>query len=283
MRGDSRQAGYRLLGRGFDYLLLLRPAAWPILTLHFLTGSTVAVGVSGLSSRRSELIAGTLAFVIGLSGGTLALNSAFDRDRGDIAYLDRPPAPPRGLAGFGLALMLAALAVATRLPTWFFLASALSFLLSVLYSVPPIRLKGVAGLDWLVNFLGFGFLMPYAGWALTGQPLTAVGGSVLFGFAALFGALYPLTQLYQLAEDRTRGDRTLAVALGATSTFGLALSMSAVAFLAMALGGFQADWGDDAGVRWVVLLGAALGWAAVLLPWWIRASGLGPAGAISAT
>ena len=44
----ARSAGYRLLGRGFDYLLHLRPAEWPIMAVHFLTGSALAIGLSGI-------------------------------------------------------------------------------------------------------------------------------------------------------------------------------------------------------------------------------------------
>ena len=77
------------------------------------------------------------------------------------------------------------------------------------------RLKAVAGADWLINMIGFGMLTPYAGWALTMHPLTDAGAWALGGFAPLFAALYPLTQLYQLeagprarrshARHRTRG------------------------------------------------------------------------------
>ena len=167
----------------------------------------------------------------------------------------------------------AALLVALRLPTGFFLGCAACASLSVLYSVPPIRLKAIAGLDWLVNFLGFGFLVPYAGWALTGQRLTAPGGILLGAFAALFGALYPLTQLYHLEADRARGDRTLAVTLGITRTFRLALPMAAVALAGLALAGTLADWPRPTS-RWMALGLAALGWIVSLWPWWKRRSTL---------
>ena len=39
---SARAWGYRLLGRGFDYLLHLRPAEWPIMAVHLLTGSALA-------------------------------------------------------------------------------------------------------------------------------------------------------------------------------------------------------------------------------------------------
>jgi lycopene elongase/hydratase (dihydrobisanhydrobacterioruberin-forming) len=272
-----RALGYRLLGPRFDYVLHLRPAEWPILAVHFLTGSALAVGLGNVVTGRVgwPLVAGTLAFVVGLNGGTLALNSAFDRDEGDVAYLRRPPPPPRGLALFGLGLILAGLVVATLLPRGYLTAFAFCAILSVLYSVPPIRLKAVGGVDWIVNMAGFGLLTPFAGWAVTGHELTPAGRILLLSFAALFGALYPLTQLYQLDEDRRRGDRTLACLLGLDVSLALALAMAAVAFTGFVLAGIASDWGRDP-ARWIAVFVALAVWAGVLLPWWRRLRAMTP-------
>jgi 4-hydroxybenzoate polyprenyltransferase len=257
-----------------DYLLHLRPAEWPILALHFLTGAALAVGVSGLAlpEHRANLILGTLAFVLGINGGTLALNSAFDRDRGPIAYLEHPPPAPRGLAVVGAGLLGLALLVALRLPSRFLLACAACAVLSVLYSMPPVRLKGVAGLDWLVNFLGFGFLTPYAGWSLTGRAVTATGALLLASFTVLYGALYPLTQLYHLEDDTARGDRTFAAALGITRTFQLSIPMAILALAGFGLAASLTDWAPPTASRWAALGLAALVWALTLWPWWKRRS-----------
>lgn len=267
----ARALGYRLLGRGFDYLLHLRPAEWPIMAVHLLTGSALAIGLAGILEGEGgwSLWAGAAAFVVGINGGTLALNSAFDRDEGDVAYLRRPPPPPRGLALFGLSLMAAALLVALALPDRFLLASAICAVLSVAYSVPPLRLKAVAGFDWVINMAGFGFLTPYAGWALTGREVAGPGLVVLIAFALLFGALYPLTQLYQVDEDARRGDRTLAVRLGIGRSLVVALAAAALAFAGFAAAGLASGWrGADAAARWAALLLAGAAWLVVLVPWW---------------
>ncbi|NOT07621.1 MAG: UbiA family prenyltransferase [Gemmatimonadales bacterium] len=278
---DRRALGYRLFGRAFDYLLHTRPLEWPIVAVHFLTGAALALGLEGLLSGRDigALVAGTLAFVIGLNGGTLALNSAFDNDEGDIAYLRRPPPPPRGLALFGLVLMFAGLAVAARLPRPFAVAYLVCLIFSVLYSVPPLRLKAVAGADLLINMAGFGLLTPYAGWALTGVPVGGPGTTVIVAFALLFGGLYPLTQLYQLEEDRRRGDRTLACVLGLDRSLGLSLLLVGMAFAAFGVASLQSDWsgaGDEV-FRWAALAVALLTWAVVLGPWWRHRAALSPA------
>jgi 4-hydroxybenzoate polyprenyltransferase len=276
----ARELGYRLLGGRFDYLLHLRPAEWPILAAHTAVGYLLAVGLAGASAgvRVGPAALALVLWVICLNGGTLALNSAFDRDEGDIAYLRRPPRPPPGLAVFSLSLMTVGLVIALRLPLGFVTAYALCFLLSVLYSMPPFRLKAVAGADWLINMWGFGTITPYAGWSATGIALDEARGLVLLAFCPLFASLYPLTQLYQLEEDSRRGDRTLAVVLGLKRSLDLALGAAALAFLIFAAAGWKAGWLSSPTGAWRAFgLGlAALAWAAVLLAWRVRYAQLRP-------
>ena len=47
---SAREAGYRLFGRRFDYLLHLRPAEWPIMAAHTAVGYFLAVGLAGAAS-----------------------------------------------------------------------------------------------------------------------------------------------------------------------------------------------------------------------------------------
>src|SRR5206468_3774189 len=156
-------------------------------------------------------------------------------------------------------------------PPAFRVAYAICFLLSILYSVPPFRFKAVAGVDWVINMWGFGTLTPFAAWAATGRPLDAGHALVLLGFCPLFAGLYPLTQLYQMEEDRRRGDRTLALLLGLRASLGVAIGC---ATLAIGLFGWAAA---VLRVRaW--LLGVPLAaWLAVLVPWYRRREVLIPA------
>ena len=247
---------------------------------HTALGYVLAVGVAGAGQgvAGGAAFAGLVLWVLCLNGGTLAINSAFDQDEGDIAYLRRPPPPPRHLFAFGLALMLAGLAGAAALPLAYLAAYAICFAMSVAYSVPPMRLKAVAGADWVINMLGFGTLTPVAGWAATGRPFDATHAIVLAGFCPLFAALYPLTQLYQLEEDARRGDRTLAVRLGVVTSLSVAIAAAAVAFALLTLAAIRSAWPTTGGAawRWAALCAAAAAWAAVLVPWRIRARSLGP-------
>ena len=161
------------------------------------------------------------------------------------------------------------------------MAYGICFVLSILYSVPPFRLKAVAGADWLINMWGFGTLTPFAGWAATGLPVDPARRLVLLAFCPLFAALYPLTQLYQMDEDRRRGDRTLALRLGLGRSLAVATLCAALAVALFLAGGVRAGWrlhSPDDLARWAGVILIAAAWAIVLIPWLVGHARLAPAG-----
>ncbi len=262
-----RRWGYRLLpGELFSYLLHLRPAEWPIMAGHTALGYVLAVGLNG-AAHGASLPQAALALVIWvvlLNGGTLAINSVFDRDEGDIGYLIAPPPLPRHLLAFSIVLLAGGQALAFALPVGFRIAYAVCFALSVLYSVPPFRFKAVAGVDWVINMWGFGTITPYAAWAATGRPLDLGASLVLLAFCPLFAGLYPLTQLYQFEEDRRRGDRTLALILGMRRSLAVALGCTLGAFALFAGAAARLD----SGLWAAALLVPLAAWLMVLVPWY---------------
>lgn len=235
---------------------------------HTALGFLLAVGFTGLRGGAPVLGLALFIWVVLLNGGTLAINSVFDADEGDIGYLDSPPRPPRYLLEFSVALLVGGQLAAFALPAGFVAAYALCFALSLAYSVPPLRLKAVGGADWLINMVGFGTLTPYAGWAASGRALDLPTGLVLLAFCPLFAALYPLTQLYQVEEDTRRGDRTLAIILGMRRSLVIAISCTLGAFALIAAAGLLRL---DAGMvwwRWAGLVAALAAWLRVLVPWY---------------
>jgi 4-hydroxybenzoate polyprenyltransferase len=250
-----------------SYLLHLRPAEWPIVLVHMLVGWWLATGAR---IPNAEAWLGILAWVVLLNGGTLALNSAFDHDEGDVAFLRNPPPPPPHLAAFGFGLMLLGLGLTLPLPWHYRLLYLICMAMSIVYSVPPIRLKGTAGMDWLINMLGFGTLTPLAAWAISGRPLHGPYAAILWAFTPLFAALYPLTQIYQIDEDRARGDRTLAVRLGIQPSLTLAIFTAGIGFGMLAMAGWESHWHRAALIRWSLIGVSAMAWIVVLLPWYAR-------------
>ncbi len=251
------------------YLLHLRPAEWPVMTAHVALGWLLAEGVSW--PPRYAWV-GIAVWVVLLNGGTLALNSAFDRDTGDVAFLRNPPPAPRYLASFAVALMLLGGLITRQYPATYRRLYLVCAVLSVAYSVPPIRLKAIGGLDWLVNMVGFGTLTVYAGWAMSGRALHGAMLVVLCAFTPLFAALYPLTQLYQMDDDRARGDRTLALRLGARRSLMVAVFAAGLAFGMFAMAAWRTGWTMADLLHWGALAVAALAWLIVLLPWFTNAT-----------
>lgn len=269
-----RRWGYRLLpGDLYSYLLHMRPAEWPIMAGHTLLGYILAVGFRGAGSgeQLGPAILALVIWVVFLNGGTLAINSVFDRDEGDIGYLNAPPPLPRYLLRFSVALLVGGQLLALLLPVGFQIAYAICFVLSVLYSVPPFRFKAVAGVDWVINMWGFGTLTPYAAWAATGRPLDTGHGLVLLAFCPLFAALYPLTQLYQFDEDRRRGDRTLALILGMRLSLIVATACTLIAFGLFAWAGAVLQV-----PAWPLAIPLVI-WLFVLVPWMGRFATWSPA------
>ena len=266
-RSGVRQLLSRIVPASWmPYVLHLRPRAWFIVSAHMSVGFLLSNGLAFARECLGRWVLAVVAWGMLGNGGTLAINSAFDQDEGDIGYLEDPPPAPRYLAHFALVLMALGIPIALSLGYRFSIAYGICFVMSVLYSVPPFRFKARAGLDVLINATGFGALTIYAGWAATGRSLTAPITNVVIAFFWFFVGFYPLTQIYQMAEDTRRGDYTLALALGKQNALRLGILGVGVGFAFLTLEVALRYWAG----RSVALALALLAWAAVLIPWYLR-------------
>lgn len=145
-----------------------------------------------------------------------AFNAAYDRDSGPVAGMERPPDVPPHLAAFALLLAASGAVLAALAGAAFALVYALIAGWTAAYSHPLTRWKASPAKSALAIALGQGGLGFAAGWIATAAPeggaeLLAAGAA---GCALTALGLYPATQVFQIEEDRARGDRSLAVALG---------------------------------------------------------------------
>ena len=208
-----------------------------------------------------------LAFVVlqvCFYGGTTAFNSHYDKDEGPVGGLEAPPPPGPWLLPGSLALQAVGLALAAFVDRRFFAACVLYAVLGVMYSHPSTRLKARPFGSWAVVMFGQGALGALAGVVATGAArVSAEAAWGLAGAALLVGALYPLTQLFQVEEDALRGDRTAAMVLGRRGTCAAAIVLSVMGALCMALSARVAGRPLDAlvlGGAWVPMAAGAL-WA----------------------
>lgn len=151
-------------------------------------------------------------------------NSYFDRDEESIALLKRPPKVDHSLYYFSLFLEMIAFILGTYVDYIFAFAVLLYGIMSKLYSHPSTRLKKYPFISFLVVFFFQGaFIYWSTHFGLTGgDPWLGWNQHLLIAGAicsCLIGASYPLTQVYQHREDRSRGDRTLSIVLGYKGTF----------------------------------------------------------------
>lgn len=151
-------------------------------------------------------------------------NSFHDKDRGSIGGLEKPPAVNRFLFPFVLVFESIALIYSFLIFDFIFVSMILCYLLvSKAYSYKKIRLKKypISSTFIVVVFQGFFIYMAIA-YALSENPAFLIKWRTLsLGLCSsvlLLGS-YPLTQVYQHEEDRSRGDYTLSLLLGVKGTF----------------------------------------------------------------
>ena len=211
-----------------------------LLSPIFLWGVWLAGGVA---DPLRTLVA-FLSLHVFLYGGTNALNSYYDRDTGPVGGMWSPPPVDRGLIAWAWGVQLAGLPLAAWVGWPFLLVWLALLLVATAYSHPRWRWKSHPLAAVATVALGQGGLGALAGVmavAERGRGWSAFGvlaePGLLPGLAAavsLIIGLYVVSQAYQTAEDRARGDRTLPVLLGAGRAVRLATAASASGLLLVA-------------------------------------------------
>ncbi len=151
-------------------------------------------------------------------------NSYFDKDEDSIGGLENPPPVSKELLYVSLFLDAVALIVGIWLGGWFVQGLFIYGAVSKAYSDERIRLKKFPVISWFIAgfFQGaFTFMMAYQGMNASPLPELLQAQIVipaLLTTTILMGS-YPMTQVYQHAEDARRGDMTMSRLLGIKGTF----------------------------------------------------------------
>ncbi|QIX60807.1 prenyltransferase [Hymenobacter lutimineralis] len=182
----------------------------------------------GLSALREPFSVGRALAVFLLIHGLVypasnGYNSYYDRDEGSIGGLKHPPKVSQELIHLVWLFDAAAVAGAFWLRWEFGVLVVVYLLVSKAYSYEGIRLKKYPLLSTGVVILfqgAFTFWMTQVGVGATSQALFEPTNCLLALVSSIFlCGSYPLTQVYQHAEDARRGDYTLSLRLGIRGTF----------------------------------------------------------------
>lgn len=146
-----------------------------------------------------------------------AYNSLQDRDTGSIGLVKHPKKAPQSLFLITIVLDVFALAVScVFLPVDVTVGLLIYVFASRLYSWRKIRIKKYPIAGFLVVFVCQGALVFF----LTGRLLEPHPSLLLcISSSALIGAIYPLSQIYQHAQDRADGVTSISMLLGYKGTF----------------------------------------------------------------
>ncbi|WP_167737527.1 UbiA family prenyltransferase [Sphingomonas parva] len=160
-----------------------------------------------------------------------AFNAVYDRDEGAVSGLAVPPPVPPHLARVAITLALAGLLLAFPSGPEFVTLYLLIVGWTAAYSHPRTRWKAGPWRSAAAIGLGQGVIGFAAGWAAL-APLAPEDPALSLGAASASLTalgLYPVTQVFQVDEDRARGDRTLAVVLGPAGALRLGAACLAAA------------------------------------------------------
>ncbi len=190
-----------------------------------------------------------------LFGGATAYNSWWDKDEGAIGGLQHPPKMKKWMHPISLLFMFSGWAWSALTGFEYAVVYGASLLFFWLYSTPHSRWKGKPLLSMVAIAVSTGFNSVLLGlWAAGGAFSTAVLLSAV-GASTILLSLYPVSQIFQIDEDRMRGDKTFTAHYGLESTkrffvmsyllgllllsFGLYLGEGAIGVILFILGSFS--------------------------------------------
>ncbi len=169
-------------------------------------------------------------------------NSYFDKDEGSIGGLKHPPPVNPYLFYLVVLFDMVAIGLSYLLHPLFAAMIGLYVLVSKAYSYDRIRLKRfpITSAIVVTFFQGaFTYLSVQIGMHMPIQEMLAHKNLLLAAVSTvLLAGSYPLTQIYQHEEDKSRGDITLSIMLGVWGTFifsGIALVLGSGVLAALYL------------------------------------------------
>lgn len=153
-----------------------------------------------------------------LFGGATAYNSWWDKDEGPIGGLKHPPKMAKWMHPVSLLLMFAGWIYSASIGLNYATVYGISFLFFWLYSTPHARWKGKPLLSLVAIAASTGFNSVLLGFWAAGGVFSIVVLLCGAGASIILLSLYPVSQIFQVNEDRLRGDETFTARYGLRQT-----------------------------------------------------------------
>ncbi|MGB3342199.1 MAG: UbiA family prenyltransferase [bacterium] len=197
----------------FDYFFLLRPLilipSWNFL----LIGCYLAQKKGGFSI---DIVIGLIIYTC-LMGGVYIFNQITDieTDRANkkLFILYEGHVPVKHAYIEMVVLWVVAMLLSLKFSFIFLVFIGISLFLGVLYSLPPVKLKGKPVLDTLANSLGYGMINFAVGWLIVASFDMAMFIKFIPYFLSI-SAVFINTTVVDIEGDRKAGEITTAVLLG---------------------------------------------------------------------
>lgn len=202
----------------FDYFFILRPLILIPCWNFLLIGSYLARGEAGFTE---EIVLGLIIYSF-LMGGVYILNQITDietdRINKKLFLLSEGYIPVKYAYIEMVVLWILAVLFSFKFSMIFLLFIAVSLLLGIFYSLPPIKLKGKPILDTFSNGVGYGMINFAIGWLL----LRPFDWYMFYRFVPYFlsiSAVFINTTIVDIEGDRRAEELTTAIFLGENTAY----------------------------------------------------------------
>jgi len=218
-----------------SFLIHLRlPYMFGVLSAPYLISAVFAENLNWGEFWFQFILIHTLLF-----GGATAFNSYWDKDEGPIGGLKSPPKLAEWTRYVSLLIMFLGLVINYDKSMLFNGLYLFSLALFWVYSSPIGRWKGHPWLSLLTIGLSTGTNSFLMGVLALGDFLQWWHFTTSIGVAFMLTAMYPVSQIFQIDEDRLRGDYTFAVRYGIKGIQSLYSSFSGIGISLVDIGLFQ--------------------------------------------
>ena len=217
-----------LLRQGVNFCLHLR---WHY-QVGILSGGYLLGGLISGIHQAGDFLFHFLVIHLLLFGGATVYNSFWDKDDGPVGGLQNPPELAGWTRPASMVLQYLGLILSIPMGITYIAFYLMSMLLFWMYSHPSMRWKGHPWLSMVAIGISTGINSVIFGFLAAGSPFTFHMLIPALGVALIMLSVYPISQIYQIREDRRRGDRTFVAAYGPKSvhSFFLTAFFPGVAF-----------------------------------------------------